>query len=105
RETVEMAGHVERNRRVFHERDCDLYRVDGIATEFHLRGGAVTAPIDCPHSPDFPGRAPRRSQYFSLTGIDFVLVGVSHFADDRIQLSRLVAAPRQVNQFPGLELG
>ncbi len=42
---------------------------------------------------------------FFCPGIDFVLIDVPQFADDRIQLSRLVAAPRQVDQFPDLELG
>src|SRR5260370_17412404 len=105
RETVEMCRHVERNRRSFHERYSDISRVDGITTEFHLGDGAVTTRIDYPYPPNFPVRASHGSQYFFLPRIDFILVDVAQFADDRIQLSRLVAASRQVDQFPNLELG
>ena len=83
----------------------DIARIDGIATEFHLGDGAMAARIDHSHPANFPVRATRGGQYFSLSGIDFILVDVAHFADDRIELSRLVAAPRQVDQFPDLELG
>ena len=37
--------------------------------------------------------------------IDIVFVNVAHFAYDRIQLSHLVSAPCQVDQFPDPKLG
>src|ERR1700682_3108675 len=69
-EAVEMAGHMERNRRFFHERHGDITGVDGITTEFHLGDGAVTARIDYPHPPNFSVRASCGSQHFSLTWLD-----------------------------------
>jgi len=53
----------------------------------------------------FPRRTAGGSQYFPLPRIDFILVNVAYFTNDRIKLSRLVAAPRQVDQFPDFELG
>ena len=100
-----MSRHVETNRRFLDERHRYISRIDGITTEFHLGDGAVTARVDNPHPANLSIRVAYGAQYFSLPRINFVLVDVPYFADDRIQLSGLVSAPRQVDQFPNLEFG